>query len=51
MSDLFDNVQIDNNDFPRPLAELIRPARLADVVGQEKITGNGSLLTSSIKKN
>ena len=51
MSDLFDNVQIDNSEFHGPLAELIRPARLADVVGQEKITGSRSLLTSSIKKN
>ena len=51
MSDLFDNVQIENNEFRRPLAELIRPSRLTEVVGQEKIIGSGSLITSSIKKN
>ena len=44
MSDLFDKVQIENNEFRRPLAELIRPSRLTEVVGQEKIIGSAEIL-------
>ncbi len=43
MSDIFSASGMDEN-APRPLADRLRPKRLADVVGQEHLTGvNGAL--------
>ena len=39
MADLFDTVETPPPGAPRPLADRLRPARLADVIGQEKLLG------------
>ncbi len=39
MPDLFDTVPNQTADAPRPLADRLRPKRLADVIGQQKVIG------------
>ncbi|KMO17129.1 replication-associated recombination protein A [Methylobacterium platani] len=48
MSDLFASAGLDR-DAPRPLADLLRPTALAEVVGQEHLTGEGGALTRLIR--
>jgi putative ATPase len=36
------------SELVAPLAERMRPKRLEDVIGQEHITGNGSILQSAL---
>ncbi len=38
MADLFDTASVPNN-APRPLADRLRPAKLADVIGQDQVLG------------
>lgn len=38
MADLFDSAPVPDN-APRPLADRLRPARLADVIGQDQVLG------------
>jgi putative ATPase len=47
MANLFQAAGLDK-DAPRPLADRLRPQRLADVVGQEHITGAEGVLTRMI---
>jgi putative ATPase len=47
MTNLFQAAGLDK-DAPRPLADRLRPQRLADVVGQEHITGAEGVLTRMI---
>ncbi|MDF2999642.1 MAG: ATPase central domain protein [Xanthobacteraceae bacterium] len=47
MSDLFANAGLEGA-APRPLADRLRPQRLADVVGQEHLTGPDGILTRMI---
>ncbi len=47
MSDLF-GARADQEAAGRPLADRLRPKRLADVVGQEHLTGEGGALTRMI---
>ncbi|HRQ60514.1 MAG TPA: replication-associated recombination protein A [Alphaproteobacteria bacterium] len=44
MPDLFAAPAADMSDAPRPLADLLRPAALEDVIGQEHLTGEGGTL-------
>ena len=44
-SDLFDK----SHEAPKPLAELMRPKKLADVVGQEHLVGPNGTLTRFLK--
>lgn len=44
MADLFDTVAATPAPGPRPLADRLRPRRLADVVGQEKVLSEGGPL-------
>lgn len=44
MADLFDTVTATPAPGPRPLADRLRPRRLADVVGQEKVLAEGGPL-------
>ena len=44
MSDLFASAGL-QNDAPRPLADRLRPRSLAEVVGQEHLTGPDGSLT------
>jgi putative ATPase len=44
MADLFDTVAATPAPGPRPLADRLRPRRLADVVGQEKVLAEGGPL-------
>ncbi len=39
MADLFDTTQTPAESAPRPLADRLRPASLAEVIGQEKVLG------------
>ncbi|UHC15812.1 replication-associated recombination protein A [Methylobacterium currus] len=48
MSDLFASAGLDR-DAPRPLADLLRPTSLAEVVGQEHLTGDGGALTRLLR--
>ncbi|QRE73377.1 replication-associated recombination protein A [Methylobacterium aquaticum] len=48
MSDLFASAGLDR-DAPRPLADLLRPTSLAEVVGQEHLTGEGGALTRLLR--
>ncbi|MCF4126732.1 replication-associated recombination protein A [Methylobacterium sp. SyP6R] len=48
MSDLFASAGLDR-DAPRPLADLLRPTTLAEVVGQEHLTGEGGALTRLLR--
>lgn len=47
MTDLF-GARADREETGRPLADRLRPKRLADVVGQEHLTGEGGALTRMI---
>jgi len=49
MSDLFDAPQASGEGTYRPLADRLRPTRLADVVGQEHLTGDDGALTRMIR--
>ena len=48
MSDLFDRAGL-SNDAPRPLADRLRPAVLADVAGQDHLLGPEGALTRLIE--
>ena len=48
MSDLFASAGLDR-DAPRPLADTLRPTSLAEVVGQEHLTGEGGALTRLLR--
>ncbi|MFH6782603.1 MULTISPECIES: replication-associated recombination protein A [Methylobacterium] len=48
MSDLFVSAGLDR-DAPRPLADTLRPTTLAEVVGQEHLTGAGGALTRLLR--
>ncbi len=48
MSDLFASAGLDR-DAPRPLADTLRPTTLAEVVGQEHLTGEGGALTRLLR--
>jgi len=47
MSDLFSSAGLDRN-APRPLADRLRPTRLAEVVGQDHLVGPDGILTRLI---
>ncbi|MCW2310172.1 replication-associated recombination protein A [Rhodobium gokarnense] len=49
MSDLFAAAGLEN-DAPRPLADRLRPKRLADVVGQDHLVGPDGTLTRMLSK-
>lgn len=49
MADLFQTNVPDRPEPGRPLADRLRPARLADVVGQEHLTGGEGALTRMIR--
>lgn len=48
MSDLFEASGL-SQAGPRPLADRMRPARLADVVGQDHLLGPDGTLTRMLK--
>lgn len=48
MTDLFGAAKLDQ-DVPRPLADRLRPASLADVVGQDHLVGPDGVLTRLIE--
>ncbi|WP_407528629.1 replication-associated recombination protein A [Methylobacterium oryzisoli] len=48
MADLFASAGLDAA-APRPLADRLRPTRLAEVVGQEHLTGEGGALTRLLR--
>ena len=48
MSDLFTSAGLDK-DAPRPLADRLRPQKLAEVVGQDHLVGEGGALTRLIR--
>jgi putative ATPase len=48
MSDLFKAAKLDS-DAPRPLADRLRPMRLDDVVGQERLLGPDGALTRLVR--
>ena len=41
MADLFDSASSSAPAGPRPLADRLRPQKLADVIGQEQVLGPG----------
>ena len=49
MADLFERDKPSQPERGRPLADRLRPARLADVVGQEHLTGEDGALTRMIR--
>jgi putative ATPase len=49
--DLFDYQAEASTDFQRPLAERMRPRRLVDLVGQDAVTGQGSLIHHAIEND
>lgn len=49
--DLFDHQAAESTDPQRPLAERMRPHRLADLFGQEAATGPGSLIRHAIQND
>ncbi len=49
--DLFDHHAQSATDHQRPLAERMRPRRLADVFGQADVTGPGSLIRHAIEND
>ena len=52
MSDLFERTKsVKSENSNRPLADLVRPQRLIDVVGQDNLLGPNSLITMMLKKN
>ena len=52
MSDLFERTKsVKPENSIRPLADLVRPQRLIDVVGQDNLLGPNSLITMMLKEN
>ncbi len=49
--DLFDYQASESADAQRPLAERMRPHRLADLFGQDSVTGPGSLIRHAIEND
>jgi len=49
--DLFDHQAAESSDLQRPLAERMRPQRLADLFGQDAVTGPGSLIRHAIEND
>ncbi len=49
--DLFDHQAAESTDPQRPLAERMRPHRLADLFGQDAVTGPGSLIRHAIEND
>ena len=49
--DLFDHQASESTDLHRPLAERMRPHRLADLFGQDAVTGPGSLIRHAIEND
>ena len=49
--DLFDYQASESADAQRPLAERMRPKRLADLFGQDSVTGPGSLIRHAIEND
>ena len=49
--DLFDYQASESADPQRPLAERMRPHRLADLFGQDSVTGPGSLIRHAIEND
>ena len=49
--DLFDYQASEFTDSQRPLAERMRPYRLADLFGQDSVTGPGSLIRHAIEND
>ncbi len=49
MADLFGEPAVADTDFNRPLADRLRPQKLADVTGQEHLTGTDGALTRMIR--
>ena len=49
--DLFDHQAAASTDLQRPLAERMRPHRLADLFGQHAVTGPGSLVRHAIEND
>ena len=49
--DLFDYQASESTDAQRPLAERMRPHRLADLFGQDSVTGPGSLIRHAIEND
>ena len=49
--DLFDYQAAESIDPQRPLAERMRPHRLADLFGQDAVTGPGSLIRHAIEND
>ena len=49
--DLFDSYDDQNRSLCSPLAERMRPKKLDDLVGQENLTANGSLLQQAIEED
>ena len=49
--DLFDHQAAESADPQRPLAERMRPHRLADLFGQDAVTGPGSLIRHAIEND
>ena len=51
MTDLFEHVATENLDDVRPLAERLRPGKLAELLGQERLTAEGSFLFEAIRED
>jgi putative ATPase len=51
MADLFESAPTTPNDAPRPLADRLRPQRLADVIGQEQVLGPEAPLGVMLSSN
>ncbi|WDP89709.1 MAG: replication-associated recombination protein A [Desulfobacter sp.] len=49
--DLFDRQAIEEMSKDAPLADRMRPAALKDVIGQEQVTGPGTLLEKAVSKD
>jgi putative ATPase len=49
--DLFEHQADVSGDHQRPLADRMRPARLADLYGQDAVTGHGSLIRHAIEND
>ena len=44
MADLFDTIELEGGEGHRPLADRLRPTKLADVLGQDHLLGDGGPL-------
>ena len=47
--DIFDSFEDKSESLTHPLAERMRPQNLDELVGQENLTGKGSLLQQAIE--